>query len=104
VDPLIDYIREHAVEINSRQDVATALETTPEMVSERVRQATGQFFRQYLHNCRIDKAKTLLETTDLSIAEVAARTGFATVQHFSRIFSSIAEISPRKYRQRRVRG
>ena len=104
VDPLVAYIREHAVEINARQDVAEALNTTSEMVSERVHQATGLFFRQYLHSCRIDKAKTLLETTDLSVAQVAARTGFATVQHFSRIFSSVAEISPRKYRQQRDDG
>lgn len=104
MDPLIAYIREHAVEIHARRDVAAALNTTAEMVSERVHQATGQFFRQYLHTCRIDKAKTLLETTDLPIAEVAARTGFATVQHFSRIFSTVAEVSPRKYRQRRVKG
>ena len=52
----------------------------------------------------VDKAKTLLETTDLAVAEVAARTGFATVQHFSRIFSSVANVSPRKYRQQRVNG
>jgi len=101
-DPMIVYIREHAAEIKERKDVAAALDTTSEMVSERVQQSTGQFFRQFLHSCRIDEAKSLLETTDLAVAEVAAQTGFVTVQHFSRVFNNVVGISPRKYRQQQA--
>ena len=98
-DPLIAYIREHAVEINARQDVAAALDTTPELVSKRVHRATGLFFRPFLHVCRVDIARIMLETTDLSVAEVAERTGFSTAQHFSRVFRSVTNLSPRQYRQ-----
>ncbi|MBT4497286.1 MAG: response regulator [Gemmatimonadetes bacterium] len=101
-DPMIAHIREHAAEIRERKDVAQALDTTSEMVSERVQQSTGQFFRQFLHSCRIDAAKSLLETTDLAVAEVAAQTGFVTVQHFSRVFNNVVGLSPRKYRQQRA--
>jgi len=101
-DPMIAHIREHAAEIKERKDVAEALDTTPEMVSERVQQSTGQFFRQFLHSCRIDSAKSLLETTDLAVAEVAAQTGFVTVQHFSRVFNNVVGLSPRKYRQQQA--
>mgnify|MGYP003930367673 CR=1 FL=1 len=41
----------------------------------------------------------LLKDTELEIARIALDTGFATVQHFSRVFSNIAGVSPRKYRQ-----
>lgn len=98
-DPLIAYIREHAVEINARQDVAAALNTTAELVSKRVHRATGLFFRPFLHACRVDIARTLLETTDLSVADVAERTGFSTAQHFSRVFRNVTSFSPRQYRQ-----
>ena len=47
---------------------------------------------------RFAVAKRLLETTELDISEVSARTGFQTVQHFSRVFSRRSGISPKNYR------
>jgi AraC-like DNA-binding protein len=47
-----------------------------------IRQAPGC----YIQTIRIQKAKELLETTDLRIGEVAFNTGFQTPSHFTRIF------------------
>jgi len=41
----------------------------------------------------------MLKDTELEISRIARDTGFATVQHFSRVFSNLTGISPRKYRQ-----
>lgn len=98
-DPVVAYIEEHATEIRSRQQVAETLGLTVGEVSARVGEVTGQFFRRFLLSCRVNRARGLLEATDLSIAEIADRTGFATVQHFSRIFTGQAGVSPRAYRQ-----
>ena len=49
-DPLVAFIQEHATEVNSRRDVATQLGVSLEQVSHRVQTATGQSFRQFLHN------------------------------------------------------
>ena len=65
-----------------------------ERVSARVQEETGLSFRA----CRLDLAKRLLETTELDISEISTRTGFQTVQHFSRVFSKRSGISPKKYR------
>jgi two-component system response regulator YesN len=46
----------------------------------------------------LDLAKKLLETTQLDISAVSERTGFQTVQHFSRVFSRRSGISPKNYR------
>ena len=75
------------------------MELTLEQVSARVQTTTGQSFRQWLNTCRLQKATQLLKETELEIARIALDTGFATVQHFSRVFSNIAGVSPRKYRQ-----
>jgi AraC-like DNA-binding protein len=40
----------------------------------------------YIQTIRIQKAKELLETTDLLVGEVAFKTGFQTPSHFTRIF------------------
>ena len=98
-EPVVAYIQQHATQVNSRQDVAEAMSLSLDQVSARIQVATGQSFRQLLHTCRLKTAKQLLETTEIEIAHIASRTGFATVQHFSRVFSNINGVSPRKYRQ-----
>ncbi len=98
-DPVVAYIQKNAVQVNARQDVAAALGLSLDQVSARVQAATNQSFRQLLHTCRLRKAMRLLETTEMEVARIAAETGFATVQHFSRVFSNLNGLSPRKYRQ-----
>ncbi len=98
-DPVVAYIQKNAAEVNARQDVASALGLSLDQVSARVQTATGQSFRLLLHTCRLKRAMKLLEATEMEIARIAEETGFATVQHFSRVFSNLHGISPRKYRQ-----
>ena len=97
-DPVVAYIQQHAAKIGSRKDVANRLGVSLERVSARIQNVTGQSFRQFLHACRLDMAKRLLETTELDISQISERTGFKTVQHFSRVFSKRAGVSPRNYR------
>ena len=98
-DPVIAYIQRHATQISTRHDVAGVMGLTLEQVSARVQMTTRHSFRQWLNTCRLQKATQLLKDTELEIARIALDTGFATVQHFSRVFSNIAGGSPRKYRQ-----
>ena len=98
-EPVVAYIQQHATQVNSRRDVADAMGLSLDQVSARIQVATGQSFRQLLHTCRLKTAIQLLETTEMDIARIALDTGFATVQHFSRVFSNITGVSPRQYRQ-----
>ncbi len=98
-DPVVAYIQKNATKVNSRKDVAEPLGLSLDQVSARVQAATGQSFRSVLHTFRLKRACRLLETTEMDIASIAEETGFATVQHFSRVFSSVNNLSPRKYRQ-----
>ena len=97
-DPVVAFIQQHAAEIGSRKDVANRLGVSLERVSSRVQDVTGLSFRQFLHACRLDMAKRLLETTELDISQISERTGFQTVQHFSRVFSKRSGVSPKNYR------
>ncbi|MHA4845153.1 helix-turn-helix domain-containing protein [Flavitalea antarctica] len=40
----------------------------------------------YIKSMRLNKAKELLETTDLSVSEIACRTGFQTGSNFTKVF------------------
>ena len=53
---------------------------------------------QYVIKSRVQKAKQLLEQTNLSITEIAEKTGFNTNSHFSRSFRQHANIAPKSHR------
>jgi YesN/AraC family two-component response regulator len=97
-DPVVSFVQQHATEINSRKDVANRLGVSLERVSSRVQEETRCSFREFLHASRLDLAKRLLETTEFDISAISTRTGFQTVQHFSRVFSKRSGVSPKKYR------
>ena len=59
---------------------------------------TGMTPLQYLLDIRLSNAKSLLETTDYSIGEIAALVGYDNALYFSRLFHKHVGMSPREYR------
>jgi AraC-like DNA-binding protein len=68
-------------------------------LSESFRGFTGYSLMQYLQRLRIAKAKELLADVDLSVKEVAAKTGFSDPYHFSRVFRTLEGVPPTTYRE-----
>ncbi|MCD7784471.1 MAG: AraC family transcriptional regulator [Oscillospiraceae bacterium] len=60
----------------------------------------GISFQRDLINMRIDYAKTLLETSDLSVTDIAETCGYQTDVHFFRQFKEIAGTTPLRYRRK----
>jgi LacI family transcriptional regulator len=51
---------------------------------------------------RVSYAQKLLETTSLSVTDIAARSGFVNLNHFFRVFQGRTGFTPRKFRLARV--
>ncbi len=66
----------------------------------RFKQQTGISPAQFQNSIRISRAQDLLSSTDLSVSEIAAQTGFETVYYFSRHFKKSAGLTPKAYRAR----
>ena len=56
-------------------------------------------FQQYLTQLRLAKAKRQLETSFLSIKEIAASVGFSSVARFATCFKNFAGATPAHYRK-----
>lgn len=54
---------------------------------------------QYIRSMRIFYAKSLLQSSDMSIAEVAEKVGVKSASHFSKIFENEVGESPSKFRK-----
>ncbi len=61
---------------------------------------TGSTPAAYVEQLRLERARTLLETTDVQLAEIARRCGFGTVETLRRVFSRRLHVSPSDYRDR----
>lgn len=55
---------------------------------------------QFQNSIRISRAQDLLSSSDLSVSEIAAQTGFDSVYYFSRHFKQSTGLTPKAYRSR----
>ena len=76
--------------------------TTP-LLEGRFRAALATTPLAFLQQARIAAARELLRSSNLAIADIAARCGYGNASHFSRAFSAHTGTAPQSYR-RRVRG
>lgn len=81
------------------QSMAEQVNLSPGYLSDMLRSLTGQNAQQLIQDKLIDKAKELLSTTHLTIAEIAYQLGFEYSQSFSRLFKAKMKLSPQEFRQ-----
>ena len=67
--------------------------------SDLLKEITGDTPTVYLRRMRVSRAQELLRTTQCSITEIALESGFATSQHFARIFKSFTRETAGQYRK-----
>ncbi|QPB24013.1 AraC family transcriptional regulator [Rhizobium sp. 007] len=63
------------------------------------RETTGMTPYQWLLSERVNRARELLRASNAPLAEVAIACGFADQSHFTRVFSSIAGLTPGNWRR-----
>jgi len=78
------YAEEHGVEYKT--------------LSYQFKQHTGETFRQFILNKKLDVAKQLLRTSDLSVVDIASRLGYWNPSSFMKIFKKQFNITPDQYR------
>lgn len=57
----------------------------------------GVTFNNYLNHVRIVKAEKLLDRDNITVSEVAVKTGFNSLRNFERVFKKISGIPPKKF-------
>ncbi len=62
------------------------------------KQFTGQSFYSYLNQRRIKAAEAFLLSPNLSITEVAMRSGFTSIATFNRVFRQFKDCTPSEYK------
>jgi AraC-like DNA-binding protein len=82
------------------EDIANELNVSYSTLRRTFRMQTGMSMKDYQMAMRIQKAKDLLDNTDLSIKGVAAQLGFSSAFHFSNQFRKSVACPPSDWRAR----
>lgn len=98
------YIRDHFRENINREDVAAIAYITPNYLSKQFRIKKGMNLREYINQIRIEEAKRLLLTTNLSVSEVAGLSGYENISYFSTVFRKYTGMSPIDWRNLEISG
>ncbi len=90
----IDYVHEYYTRDLSVAELASVANVSPSHFAQLFKQTMGMAPHEYLIACRIEHAKRLLMTRDISIHEVASQCGFADQSHLTRHFRHIIGVTP----------
>lgn len=82
------------------EEVAEAVAVSPRTLIRRFQQALGETPQTFIQKLRIEKSKTLLETTQLRFGEIVQRCGYNDESAFRRLFKRHCQLSPIDYRRR----
>jgi len=93
------YIAEHFREDIDRNDVASVIYITPNYLSKKFRDETGMNLREYINHLRIEEAKRLLISTNMTISEISSEIGYDNSSYFSTVFRKICGVSPVQWRE-----
>lgn len=92
-----DYVNDHLHQDLKLNELAAIVQISPYHFLRLFKQRVGLTPHQYILQCRIDKAKSLLQHSHLSLAEIAIRVGFCDQSHFTRYFKRVVGVTPMQF-------
>jgi AraC-like DNA-binding protein len=85
----------------SVDELAEAVGLSRSRLAELFNLEVGYSVHKFLNKVRVRHAEKLLGHSELAVGEIASECGFATIQHFSRVFKEVNGQSPVIFRRRR---
>lgn len=99
LEPAIKYIHEHKNENISLNIASDLCHISPSYFSRIFSKEIGQNYSSYTSSLKIEWAKELLESTNMTISEISDNLGFNDSGYFIKIFKKQEGITPLLYRK-----
>ena len=96
----VEYINRHYNEDMSVSELANKFFISPSYFSHLFKKNSGKGVIEYVNEVRIARAKSLLESDDTPIGDIALLVGFGDINYFSRKFKELTGVSPSEHRKR----
>ena len=99
INSLLETIRKNLASSYSLDAMAKTVGMSRRTFTRRFHQATGRSPMEWLTHERLHFSRHALETTKLSVEEIAQLAGFVSTQSFRRSFIEAFQVTPTKWRQ-----
>ncbi len=97
VQAVLNLVRADCSQPWSIDSIADRLHVNGGYLSHLFKEHTGRCFTDYLAEQRINLAVDLMQTTDLSLAQIGEKVGYGDPNYFSRVFKKRKGVGPREY-------
>ena len=95
---ILFYVQNNLAKSLTVSGLAEKFNISASRLYEIFRQRTGATLSHYMNDLRLQKAKSLLRTTQLDVIQVAFDVGFHDISYFHRLFKEKYGTTPLKYR------
>ncbi len=100
--PAIDYIQNNYCRNICLDEMATLCNISSSYFSKLFKKITGENFSNYINKLRMEKARQLLETSNISIKDLSIDLGYEDCAYFVKVFKKIVGLTPTSYRQQYI--
>lgn len=104
VDRIRQYIEDNIQTALTREQIGQALFMNPDHLAHIFREKQGQSLNDYIRSRRLSLAKRLLQETNLPLAEICVKIGYAYNTYFFNTFKKATGLSPSDYRLQHTRS
>ena len=82
------------------KDLAALVGYTEYYLTEKFKNETGLSVSDYVRNAKINRAKMLLQSTDLSVSDISDRLAFNSANYLIRVFKELEGCTPAAFREK----
>ena len=94
-----EYVQKNFAEKITLEDVSSVASMTSISFNRFIKKRTGKTFVNYINDIRIGYAARWLVEKDMSVYEIAFKSGFNNIANFNRSFKAIKNRTPSQYRE-----
>lgn len=100
VERLLTKIHSDFSQVSNVEQLAESIGVSVSCLQHLFKKEVGQSLAKYIKDLRLQKARELLETTNLSIKEIRVKAGITSKAHFFRDFKQKFGSTPTEYRKK----
>ena len=96
---IIEYLLDNIEQDINLEECARHFNYNSNYLSRWFKKKTGMTYTDFITNKKMERCKTLLAETDISVNELAERFGYSSPQNFIRVFKKYTLLTPGQYRK-----
>ena len=97
-------LRRHLCDSVSSEDICQRLNLSKSYLSSLYKRKTGKSIIAHFNEMKIEEARRLIASGRYNFTEIAERLGFSSIHYFSRMFKSVAGMTPSEYEKSLKKG